>query len=48
VQGGFFLKKKPLNLPVSVKSRIENAVIATYVEGDRFQPVPFVQDQKIN
>ena len=26
VQGGFFLKKKPLGIPISVKSRIENAV----------------------
>jgi hypothetical protein len=26
VQGGFFSRKKPLGIPVSVKSRIENAV----------------------
>jgi prevent-host-death family protein len=28
VQGGFFLRKKPLGFPLSVKSRIENAVAA--------------------
>jgi hypothetical protein len=27
VQGGFFLRKKPLSFLASVKSRIENAVI---------------------
>jgi hypothetical protein len=27
VQGGFFLRKKPLGIQVSVKSRIENAVM---------------------
>jgi hypothetical protein len=26
VKGGFFLRKKPLHFPVSVKSRIETAV----------------------
>jgi hypothetical protein len=26
MKGGFFLKKKPLSIPVSVKSRSENAV----------------------
>jgi hypothetical protein len=26
MEGGFFLRKKPLSIPVSVKSRSENAV----------------------
>jgi hypothetical protein len=34
-EGGFFLRKKPLRIPVSVESRIETAVIVTQMDVGR-------------
>jgi hypothetical protein len=34
VQGGFFLRKKPLGCQASVKSRIENAVVCNWLNNE--------------
>jgi hypothetical protein len=48
VQGGFFLRKKPLSIPVSVKTRIENAVSSrgTPQAVHTRSPIPLVRRAK--